>query len=104
MCVANCSGGRIPIPDNSTCGMHVHIYSYTSIVWSAASIVLGYRIAGNIDEDFNLTLWRFKHQIAKNKTVKKSRGLIKFAIHCVPFIAHHCWRVKENIGSGGVVP
>ena len=53
-----------------------------------------YRIAGNIDEDLNLTLWRFKHQIAKNKTVKKSRGLIKFAIHCVPFIAHHCWRVK----------
>ena len=63
-----------------------------------------YRIAGNIDEDFNLTLWRFKHQIAKDKTVKKSRGLIKFAIHCVPFIAHHCWRVKENIGSGGVAP
>ena len=29
-----------------------------------------YRIAGNIDEDFNLMLWRFKHQIAKNKTVR----------------------------------
>ena len=48
-----------------------------------------YRIAVNIEADFNLTLWRFKHQIAKNKTVEK---LIKFVIHCVPFIAHHCWR------------
>ena len=51
--------------------------------------MLGKRIAENIDEDFNLTLWQFKHQIAKNKTVKKSRGLIKFVILCVPFIAHH---------------
>ena len=45
------------------------------------------------EEDFNLTWW-FKHQIAKNKNVKKSCGLIKFSICCVPFVAHHYWKEK----------
>ena len=48
-------------------------------------------------KDFNLMLWRFKYHITKNKTVKKSHGLIKFmryvhmhilhAIYCTPLHA-----------------
>ena len=54
-------------------------------------------MAGNVYKDFNLMLWRFKYHITKNKTVKKSHGLIKFmryvhmhilrAIYCTPLHA-----------------
>ena len=76
------------------CGKYYRFIN--SFLHAAAQLiqVIYHTIARNIEEDFNLTFWWFKHQIAKNKNVKKSCGLIKFSICCVPFVAHHYWKEK----------
>ena len=45
-------------------------------------------MARNVYKGFNLTLWWFKYHITKNKTVKKSHGLVNFAQYVRMHILH----------------